>query len=168
MATAAEWAKGYARQAQADLQTFYFLQRQSAIPACHKLLFLQMACEKLVKAHRCAGGADPSGLQSSHVWIAKHLPLVLREQTAFPTKAAIARSQLKHFKHLSEEIEVLAPAVKRGGDRPDNCEYPWADSAGTGNLHVPLDWTFHPLQLIGVPAGRSFLKLVQAAIERLA
>jgi hypothetical protein len=60
---------------------------------------------------------------------------------------------------------VLAPAVKRGGVRPDNCEYPWEDDAGL--LHVPLDWSFYPAQLIIIPAGRTFLKLVRCAIERL-
>ncbi|MGP0063486.1 MAG: hypothetical protein ACLQGP_07810 [Isosphaeraceae bacterium] len=44
---------------------------------------------------------------------------------------------MNHAHYLAREIEVLAPAVKRGGQRPDNCEYPWEDDAGT--LHVPLD-----------------------------
>ena len=50
MATSAEWATGYARQADADFKTFEAVQDLS-IPECHRLLFLQMACEKLVKAH---------------------------------------------------------------------------------------------------------------------
>ncbi len=164
MATAAEWAKGYARQADADFETFRALQRDGSIPECHKLQFLQMACEKLVKAHLCAGGTR-AAVQSSHAYVAKTLPIVLRQQLAFsPVSARSAAWILQHAKHLSHEIEMLAPAVKRGGRRPDNCEYPWADAAGA--LHVPLDWAFHPSQLVAIPAGRTFLKLVRAAISR--
>ena len=50
MADHAAWAVGYARQSQADFQTFEKLQPMS-VPECHKLQFLQMACEKLVKSH---------------------------------------------------------------------------------------------------------------------
>jgi len=59
---------------------------------------------------------------------------------------------------------MLAPAVKRGGQRPDNCEYPWEDAGG--ELHVPLDWSFAPANLLVAPAGRTFLKLVRESIDR--
>jgi hypothetical protein len=48
MATGAEWSTGYARQADADFKTFEAIQVLS-VPECHKLQFLQMACEKLVQ-----------------------------------------------------------------------------------------------------------------------
>jgi hypothetical protein len=166
MATGAEWALGYARQDSADLQVFYHLE-ESPGPAyeSHKLLFLQMACEKLVKAHLCAEGTDPVALQSSHAYVAKTLPIILRQQITFSAMSEkSARWILQHAKHLAQEIEVLAPAVKRGGKRPDNCEYPWTDADGA--LHLPLDWTFLPSQLVVIPAGRIFLKLVRGAIDR--
>jgi len=62
MATNAEWALGYARQAEADFQTFEVIQNLD-IPECHKLQFLQMACEKLVKSHHCLDELDPRSLQ---------------------------------------------------------------------------------------------------------
>ncbi len=62
MATAADWAIAYARQADADFNTFEAIQDLS-IPSCHKLQFLQMACEKLVKAHLCQGGMVPSAFK---------------------------------------------------------------------------------------------------------
>ena len=67
MADHAAWAVGYARQAQADFQTFEEFQAMT-VPECHKLQFLQTACEKLVKAHLCFENADPSGLQTSHAY----------------------------------------------------------------------------------------------------
>ena len=69
MAAGGEWSKGYARQADADLRTFEALQ-SSPLPECHKLQFLQMACEKLVKAHLCGKGTDPASLQKSHNYVA--------------------------------------------------------------------------------------------------
>jgi len=66
---------------------------------------------------------------------------------------------------LASEIEVLAPAVTRNGQRPDNCEYPWEDAGAV--LHVPLDWTFTPSELLVQHAGRSALKLIVGAIDRL-
>src|SRR5271157_4632424 len=49
------WSRAYARQAQADLEAREALLGAPA-PACQHLHFLQMACEKIAKAHRCLGG----------------------------------------------------------------------------------------------------------------
>lgn len=67
-------------------------------------------------------------------------------------------------RHLAEEIDVLNPSVRRDGRRPDNCEYPW--EAG-GQVVSPLNWSFHPLRLCNVPAGRTFIKLLREAIDRI-
>jgi hypothetical protein len=165
MATQADWATMYARQAGADFKTLQSLQDVS-IPECHKLQFLQMACEKLVKAHLCGSGTDPAALQTSHTYVAKTLPVVLRQQaSAVNFVGGKARKALTYARHLAQEIEVLAPAVDRGGQRPDNCEYPW--EAGDGKMRSPLEWSFQPSQLIVLPAGRTILKLIRGAIDRL-
>ena len=80
MATPAEWADGYARQADADMKTWTALQGSADVAECHRLLFLQMACEKLCKAHLILGGTPPINLQSSHGYVAKPLPVVIRDQ----------------------------------------------------------------------------------------
>lgn len=165
MADSAAWSIGYARQAKADFETFEKLQSMS-VPECHKLQFLQMACEKLVKAHLCHANADPTDLQTSHAYIAGTLPVVLRQYAAeIHYSGAAARETIRRVRLLAQEIEVLAPSVDRGGQRPDNCEYPWEDAGGT--LHVPLDWTFHPSQLLIQPAGVRVIKLIGGAIDRL-
>ena len=79
MSTSDRWAKAYARQANADLATWIALAPNESIPECHKLLFLQMACEKLVKAHLCSKGTDPADVQASHGYTAKNLPIIIRE-----------------------------------------------------------------------------------------
>jgi hypothetical protein len=166
MATPEEWTVGYARQAGADFATFLLLQENGSVPQCHKLQFLQMACEKLVKAHLVNGGADPSQLQSSHTGVAGTLPIVIRQQLIVSgVRTHNAQWNIQHARLIAAEIELLAPAVKRGGSRPDNCEYPWEDAGG--NLHVPIDWKFKPSELLLAQAARTFLKLVQAAINRL-
>ena len=166
MSSAADWAKAYARQARADFGTWGELQPEGSIPICHKLMFLQMACEKLVKAHLCASASDPRDLQCSHAYTAKGLPIIIRQQiSTSKSKPTNADWIFQHSRHLAQEIELLAPAVKRGGQRPDNCEYPWEDEAGV--LHVPLDWSFPSAALLIAPAGRTFLKLVRQAISRL-
>lgn len=166
MSTPAEWAEGYARQARADYETWEKLQA-SKVHECHKLLFLQMACEKLTKAHLCRSGSDPRDLQSSHAYIAKNLPIIVRQQMLRRGMKSQSAAWIdKPVKYLAQEIELLAPAVRRGGQRHDNCEYPWEDAGET--LHVPLDWTFVPSSLLTAQAGRTFLKLVREAIDHYA
>jgi hypothetical protein len=165
MSDSEEWAKGFARQAQADFETWGRLQGLPETPECHRLLFLQMACEKLTKAHLCKAGSNPAAIQSSHAYVARNLPIIIRQQISI-TNPKNAAWVLKHSEHLAREIEMLAPAVKRGGRRLDNCEYPWEDEGG--RLHVPLDWTFTPSSLLMAPAGRTIIKLARDAINRLA
>lgn len=166
MSTARVWTRGYARQARADLDTWHRLQQIHFVPECHKLLFLQMACEKVAKAHLCASGTDPNHLQASHAYITKSLPTAIRQHIVeLRLRHDAALHLLRHSRHLAQEIEMLAPAVRRGGQRPDNCEYPWEDEMD--RLHVPLDWAFVPSQLLTVSSGRTFIKLVRAAIDRL-
>ena len=165
MADAAAWSVGYAREAKADFETFEKLQSMP-VPECHKLQFLQMACEKLVKAHLCVLNARPADLQTSHAYTARTLPVILRQYAALMHyTGGSARETLHRAKELAQEVEVLAPSVDRDGQRPDYCEYPWEDAGGT--LHVPLDWTFYPSQLVMKPAGVRALKLIGGAIAQL-
>lgn len=167
MAAGVEWAGGYARQADADLRLYDRLRPDTSAPDCQKLMLLQMACEKLAKAHLCDIGTDPAVLQTSHAYVAGTLPYLLQQVAA---RSGYSRRRvaavLRSAAHLCREIELLAPAVKRGGQRPDDCEYPWEDAAG--DLRVPLDWSFAPTRLLAQPAGRAFLRLVRAAIDELA
>jgi len=166
MATPSEWSTGYARQADADLKTWRNLQKSESVAECHRLMFLQMACEKLCKAHLIGGGSLPSDLQTSHAYIAGPLPIVIRDQIIFQRQNLKGMGGIMALiRHLANEIEVLNPAVDRGGQRPDNCEYPWED--GQAALHSPLDSAFSPTQLLLAPAGRTFLKLLRGAISRL-
>jgi hypothetical protein len=163
--TSGDWAREFARQARADYQSWQLLADHAAVPECHRLLFLQMTCEKLSKAYLCARGSNPSDIQRSHGYTAKTLPIVIRQEVALAGNRRRAAWILQQTKLLAQEIEVLSPAEDRAGRRPDNCEYPWDDESG--QLHSPLDWTFTPSRLLASPAGRTFIKLLQTSIQRL-
>ena len=165
MATPLEWARGYARQAEADFRAWQAIEENENVHPCHRMLFLQMACEKLCKARLISGGTPPAALQTSHGYVANPLPLVIRAQLEFMGERLSARAGLlKLARHLAAEIEVMNPAVDRNGQRPDNCEYPWEDGALA--LHSPLDWDFNALHLLRDRFGPSFVKILQLAIDR--
>jgi hypothetical protein len=95
-------------------------------------------------------------LQTSHSYVTGTLPIAPRQEATFSGLCEKrAKAVLKHVKRIAQEIDVPAPAVKRGGGRPDNCEHASADS--TGELHLPLDWSFSPSQLLVAPGGRTIL-----------
>jgi hypothetical protein len=166
MSTPDDWRKAYADQASADFSTFQMLQHDSGVQECHKLQLLQMACEKLCKAHLIRTGIAPATIQSSHAYIAGSLPVVLRQEIiARKAHVRSLRETMKAIRHIAQEIEVLSPSVDRNGQRPDNCEYPWEDLGGA--LHSPLFWRFEPTNLLVAPSGRHFLKLVRLAINRM-
>lgn len=161
-----QWAKGYARQAAADYRAWRLYEQYPAALAaeCHALLFLQMACEKLCKAHLIRHGARTSDLQSSHGYVAKPLPQIIQQEILYLKSDVRPMGWvLNHIRHLAREIELLNPAVDRGGQRSDNCEYPWEIG---GTIVSPLDHVFAPASLLTTPAGRTFLKLLASAINR--
>lgn len=167
-ATSDDWVRGFARQAQTDLRTWYVLQSEAndPLPSCISLHFLQMACEKLCKSHLVRLGSDWRSLQSSHAYIEKQLPILIRDRLKLSKETKGKTNAIVRFaKHLAREIEMLSPAVDDGRRRPDNCEYPWLD--GLQNLHVPIDWQFPVENLLNKPHGMRILKLIAGAINWL-
>ncbi len=157
----------YARQARADLRAWgLHEQHPEAVAAeCHKLLFLQMACEKLCKASLIKIGARPEDLQASQGDITDPLPVVIRQEIIDSGQdPREMQGLLTLVRHLAGEIEVLDPSVRRDGHREDHCEYP----RGAGDRVIsPLDWTFHPSRLINLRGGPTFIKLLRGAIDRI-
>ena len=163
-----ELVRAFARQADADLLAWerYEEHPQAVAAECHRLLFLQMACEKLCKAFLIRQGTEPAALLTSHGYVARPLPLIIKYLvTARTPRPRGMGGVLALVRHLAAEIELLNPAVARDGRRPDNCEYPWLDAQG--NVHSPLDWEFTPTRLCTRPAGRTFLKLLRLAVRDL-
>ncbi|MDB5310976.1 MAG: hypothetical protein JWO38_5178 [Gemmataceae bacterium] len=172
MPTSDEWARAFAKQARADFDAWNLLQSPLDIPEgasplfrCQKLHFLQMAFEKLAKAHLLKAGSKISDLRQSHAYVAKHIPVIVRQQMILSgEKERVANALRDHCKRIAREVELLSPSVADGGKREDNCEYPWADGEG---LYIPVEWAFPNLNLLTEPAARNILKRIRDAIERL-
>lgn len=167
MPTANEWSVAYARQAKSDMEVRDFLLTSKDFPPCHQLHFLQMACEKLCKAHLFAQGQDSPQFQKSHAYVASILPVIFKMKFAETYKRELRNRAgvLSQVKQLAREIELLAPAVDAAGRRKDNCEYPWED--GAGKIVSPIDRQFPNLDLLHKPHGIQILKFVKAAIDDL-
>jgi len=166
MSTAADWSQAFAKQASADFETWERLQRDDKVPKCHKLQFLQMACEKLAKAHLCGAGADPREIQDSHKYFAKSFPTIAKN--LYARRGEHLRKYdpwAKAMGHLAREIELLAPSVKDGDRRQDNCEYPW--ELADDKLRIPAEYTFPNLSSLTDLEGRLLLKIVKGAIGQL-
>ena len=163
-------AKAFARQAQADFKAWeLYIRYPKAVAAeCHRLLLLQMACEKLCKAHMLRGGVKLAQVERSHGVVKAHLWQVLRQEVSYRESNPQRFEPLKEkINQLAAEIEVLNPSMDRGRRRKDNCEYPW--QAGD-RIISPLDYEFTPMRLLADPSrsGPTILKVLKLAIERSA
>jgi hypothetical protein len=164
MSSNKEWSSAFARQAKADLETRKVLLTSPGVPRSQLLHFLQMACEKLAKAHIYHTGNVPDDIQRSHAHIAKYLPEILKDVYIHRHRKTPSGALFKEFRRLAREIELLAPTVQAGGNRPDNCEYPWEDVRG--RLHIPAEHGFPELKL-ETPIGAEMLKLLPIAIAEV-
>jgi hypothetical protein len=165
-----EWSRAYAKQAQADFETWKKLRVTDGvrnIPLCHQLHLLQMACEKLCKAFLVSKTTSLEDLQSSHAYTAKTLHLIAKNFFAHNSSRPLPKCsfRLSLIKNLARQIELLSPAVNDNQKRPDNCEYPW--ESPTGIIHIPCEYEFPNLNLLNEPGGRELLKLVGKAIQEL-
>lgn len=168
------WSIAFAKQALADFESWQVLSQlkhdtDRSVPQSQALHFLQMACEKLAKAHLCRRPkANPFEYQASHAYIAGTLPTIVEHtlQKRLPNASiALIRQRRKQAQHLFREIELLHPQVDDNGQRPDNCEYPWSDDSGS--VRVPAEHRFEALRLADKQGGPELLKIVEDAIRSL-
>jgi hypothetical protein len=163
-----DWGRAFAKQSRADFDSWKSLNASSAprFPYCHKLHFLQMACEKICKAYLFRSGSAIENLISSHAYTAKNLLLILRNQVERKTNRPLSKYSRKfhEIKLLAREIELLSPAVDDHHKRPDNCEYPWELSSGV--IRIPCEYEFPNLSSLNDnPGGRELLKLIEISIQ---
>ena len=160
-----DWRRAFARQAKADLDTRTVLCQNAKAPECHQLHFLQMACEKLVKAHLFTVPPVPQYLFSSHAVIAKHLPRIVGEYYRRQKGKPLPRPMHTRIRHLSRQIELLAPAVDDAGRVRANCEYPWSGPQET--VRCPAVDKCTSIDLTGDYEVRLLLKVLPIAIDEL-
>lgn len=161
------WSRAYARQAEAERRVRDALLGVPEAPECVRLHLLQMACEKLCKAHQALAGTPVEALVASHRWVEKTLPLIVRSQwgvLGLQTPEAKRHCE-RSLRSLRRQIDLLAPRKVTVDGRSDNSEYPWDD--GTGRILAPVDYAFPNLHLLTERAGTLLLKLVPAALSDL-
>ena len=116
-----QYARAFFRRARADFEIFLRLGRVEGVPRCHHLHFLQMACEKLAKAHRFrAGSATPDHLLSSHAQIQYALPQIARavfdrfDPPGPGRKRRDRKPAIRTLKNIAARLDRLAPSVTDG------------------------------------------------------
>jgi hypothetical protein len=135
-----EWSRAYAKQGLSDLRV------RSAVAErfepCHSLHYLQMAAEKICKAHQCLTlGYEAVNRKRTHEVVVKVLPALAKKLPRRASdKRSVAQSNRAAVKRFADAIETLAPAVHHGQTRQDNCEYPWLSKAQ--QVVVPCEYRF--------------------------
>ncbi len=160
-------AQAYALQSQSDFRVYRALLQSADLletEECHRLHYLQMACEKIAKAYRLRDTRSFSEEDLySHVVFSGFIQTLLKApqiKERFRAKDAKRRQLERYARSLAREIEKLAPAVDRGRT-PANVEYPWVIEQ---TVFVPCQFSFVNLSMLKDTEGREFLKLVEIAI----
>lgn len=166
MPTREEWAVAYACQARSDWDVFCRMDALQDLPFCHRLHYLQMACEKISKAYRARDtGIAVEDVTTHHVGFEKFVKaffLSPQVKQGFAGRDQQRQVSSQDARRIAAQVEKLAPAVDRKAN-PGNAEYPWEDG---GRLVVPCEHDFPNLALLKEPGGRAFLKLVGQAMDQ--
>src|SRR5690606_8919760 len=100
------WVRAFARQACSDFDAWDCLCRSAAVDQCQRLHALQMALEKAAKAHLIATGVDPMAIQSSHAYIAKHIPRIVASELG-RARGVDSRWVMLAVRKLARRIDLL-------------------------------------------------------------
>jgi hypothetical protein len=158
------WSQAFARQASSDFDARETLLRDTSLPQCHQLHYLQMAMEKAAKAHLLTDpNVDPYAVQSSHAYIAKVIPIIVKDGLG---RAGGKKDGwvMEAVHKLAERISRLHPQIDRQA-MPANCEYPWKNARG--EIVAPVDFDFG-MNFHAEPVARTMLKEVRARVRALA
>ncbi len=158
------WQTAFLKQARVDWEA-YQRTRQASWPECHRLLFLQMASEKLGKALLVAGHSSLEKITQTHAAFVKFVQIAgnhRKLQKALGMNKSQQRAQFKTLLPFAYKIELLAPALSQHGPNP---EYPWKETSG--NILAPADYPF-PLikRLRHTPQGIQLLKYIEIFLNR--
>ena len=137
------WSRAYFEQAQSDLEVFKKLNLPE-VPLSHRLHYLQMATEKLAKAHLTQGKDEPKLSHSvlvSFLQVCKQRP-ELRRLLGYAHDYRAFSSYVDSMLPTAEKVQRLAPQA--AGRNQPNPEYPWEDR-NTATVMVPAQEDFSQL-----------------------
>jgi hypothetical protein len=143
-------------QARTDFMVFELFRKDSKLPPCHALHYLQMATEMLGKARAWKHG-PPRSTHRAFVGFLRSLSTnrQAQNQLGFGKQNESWTHLIRKSVPLAERIENLAPALCDNGPNP---EYPWPSAAPQA---APVEHPFETWQELQTAAGRQFLSLVR-------
>jgi hypothetical protein len=158
----AAYAAAFIKQARSDWLVFRALS-EPPIAFCHRLHYLQMACEKLAKAYRLRDTSSPiDELISKHTGFEKFIgAFFLAIKSEYVGKHKQLETLIRTSRNYAREVEKLAPAIDRVC-APENAEYPWERD---GAIVVPCEYTYPGLVFLRERGGFAFLNLIQRALN---
>jgi hypothetical protein len=152
------WLEAFHRQASSDFEVFKHFSRQSSpVAICHRLHYIQMASEKLVKSFLTLGSDEvPKKTHSGLLLFLRTLrsnPFV-RSRLGFSDKHQKFDAYLKGLQPVAEAIDLLAPAL--GTKNGVNAEYPWSTSSGP--IQYPANYAFRHISLTEIVRFADFIE----------
>jgi hypothetical protein len=133
-----DWVRAYSLQALSDLEVRELL-ADNGVAKCHRLHYLQMAAEKVCKAY-LIGANGRENVKNSHAYVQYTLPKLAQYFYGLESTSVAPIWLINGIKSFARQIELIAPACKDGGARPDNSEYPWLD--GRETVQIPCQYPF--------------------------
>ena len=137
-------------------------QPASDVAICHRLHYLQMASEKLVKSYQVLGSDEAP--KKSHAGLIMFLKTLqsnpsIRKRLGFGDKHLQFRNYIGQLMPVAKAIEQLAPSL---GDESDvNAEYPWLSLDGM--VVYPASYGFKNFQIFQVARFVAFLERLVAS-----
>jgi hypothetical protein len=134
-ATDQDWSRAYAKQALSDLDAREKLTLAGA-HKCHRLHFLQMAAEKICKAHLTKVNGHEN-IRKTHAYVKRNLPIIARQfYTRMNDENRMAQWEVHQIEQLAGEIELLAPACDDGAHGSIIANIPGRMDTGTCKSRV--------------------------------
>lgn len=161
-----EWSRAYAKQGASDLSTYQVLRERQVHP-CHWLHYLQMASEKIAKAHQFRHTyKDIESLLTQHQGLIEFINTYYRSpemKARFAGREEQLRSMQRDLTAFAAELQKLAPAVDREKS-PSNAEYPWSNGV---TLTVPCEHTYAMSASFSQDVRRRFVQTLKEASQDL-
>ena len=151
------WSEAYFLQAKSDYELLQLLLKQSGVPPCHAMHYLQMCTEKLAKGFLSMnqGGVRQPNKHERLVKFMRAARSYTRIRDSFGFKS---QNQYDAFINgilpIGEALETLYPSGNI--DRP-NPEYPWQNNIG---VNCPCQYSFPNLDITN-PKVLKFLMFIK-------
>jgi hypothetical protein len=129
------WSTAFRKQAQSDFELYLLINKDPKVPMCHHLHYLQMALEKIAKAHY--HGKPPQ----SHYKVVDYMLQKIGETDLLAKRYGwTSKTQFKNaVARIRPMLDLLQSLVPQQDEEKVNAEYPWRGSEG---VVVPCEYDY--------------------------